>query len=304
MFGGRFYSALRATPSGHWQCRRTLARSAVQDLRLTIRYELDRRAFETFLIKCVHPQCFMDLSLELIQAILDFLPRDAWRGLALTCTRFRLELAIVVLRQEGVISSISDHPRSWKLQFVTSGAFSILNRHWRLGPLFHPVDTVTFSFPYDSNEQTRCLKLACDFFRSLSPGTQHVKHVCLSLGVIRDTGDMPPSIDYSLLSSLLRGLHGSGCERLSLWSIDVAAQALREEPDSRILPNIEDGQLRLENLSIDSMVFSSPTLTPWFMRQVMVNSSISRLRLSGTGFADCATRRHYCATSICLSSRP
>ncbi len=68
-------------------------------------------------------QGIMDLSWEMILVILEFLPRAAWKGFALTCRRFRLELAAMVLIKERVIPSLSDDARSWKLHFMTSGAF-------------------------------------------------------------------------------------------------------------------------------------------------------------------------------------
>lgn len=226
----------------------------------------------------------MNLSWEMISAILEFLPRESWRGLALSCKRFRVDLALMALREERVVFPGSESPGNWKLHFLTLESFKMLNRHWRLGPLFQPVDRVTFSFPYDDDERARCLQLALDFFRSLDPGAQHIKHVYFSLGFIWDRGDRPSSINYTLFRNLLREIRRSGCTGLSIMSVDIPDQAGRQEPTPDILLNFEDQHMYLESLSLETFTFSSPMILPWFMKQVTANSTIQHLKLSGTGF--------------------
>ncbi len=225
-----------------------------------------------------------DLSFEIVSAFLAFLPQEEWRNFASTCKRFRMNVTVIILCQARVIPKVINSPESWRLRFSTLGSFSTLNREWRLGPLFQPVNQVTFSLPFDKDQRTRCLQLVVQFFRSLSPSIHHIHHIYLDLGVIWDTGKEPASIDYALLGSLLRELPRTGCENLSISSIDIHGQGNRAEPMSDILMNVQDEQARLVGLSIDSMAFSSPVLTPWFMRQVINKSAISYLKLSGTGF--------------------
>lgn len=150
--------------------------------------------------------------------------------------------------------------------------------------IVHPVDRITFSFPYDNEERARCLQLVLEFFRSLVPGPQYVRHVYLSLGFVWDGSQRPSSIDHNLFRGLLREIHRSGCKQLSILSIDIPEQTCREEPASDILLNIQDEQLHLQSLSLETVMFLSPKVIPWFMKQVTGNSSISNLKLSGTGF--------------------
>lgn len=164
-------------------------------------------------------------------------------------------------------------------------SFGTLNHQWRLGPLFQPVRMVSFSFPYDGEDRTRCLQLALKFFRSLAPDVQHIEHVYLGLGIIWDAVNAPPNIDYALLGSLLREVHRSGSRRLTLASIDISGQVGRPEPASDILLDACEEHPRLHDLSLETIAFSSPALTPWFMGQLTKGSSISRLRLTGTGFS-------------------
>ncbi len=185
--------------------------------------------------------------------------------------------------KSGSSFPISQSPDTRRLRFFTPGSFMTLNHHWRLGPLFQPIDRISFSFPFDGEERIRCLQLVLEFFRSLAPGVQHIKHIYLSLGVIWDREDKSASIDYTLFRSLLRELHRSGCKSLSIMSVDILDQACRKEPGSDILINVQDEQMCLESLSLETAAFSSPTLTPWFMKQVTGNSTIAHLKLSSTG---------------------